>query len=297
MATFEGWDPCWLGEASKRWSPAKPGTGWTRSPARPRPPDCFMRVVAWRCSGTCPSLLPTWPRRSPPSTAGYFPTRRSSAWRCPACRRTPSCSSGPRARCETVAASPRLSAGSSIGSAPIQGRVAGSGADLRRPQPVPAWQARRTPRGPGSHDRRLRRELHHELRRRGDHGSAHQRGPQRDRLSRHHGSGHPVEEKRVRAGQADREEQAEAIRPWTGHLTGSDRSEGHQVALVRTADQHVRRIVGTHTASGRSSSAAGRWTSGHSTGGWRGRYWPTLPSMRSRIRSAWPQWRAYSSIM
>ena len=26
-------------------------------------------------------------------------------------------------------------------------------------------------------------------------------------------------------------------------------------------------------------------------------YWPTRPSMRSRNRSAWPLWRAYSSIM
>ena len=26
-------------------------------------------------------------------------------------------------------------------------------------------------------------------------------------------------------------------------------------------------------------------------------YWPTWPSIRSRSRSAWPQWRAYSSIM
>jgi hypothetical protein len=26
-------------------------------------------------------------------------------------------------------------------------------------------------------------------------------------------------------------------------------------------------------------------------------YWPTRPSMRSRRRSAWPQWRAYSSII
>jgi hypothetical protein len=26
-------------------------------------------------------------------------------------------------------------------------------------------------------------------------------------------------------------------------------------------------------------------------------YWPTRPSIRSRSRSAWPQWRAYSSIM
>ena len=26
-------------------------------------------------------------------------------------------------------------------------------------------------------------------------------------------------------------------------------------------------------------------------------YWPTRPSIRSRSRSAWPRWRAYSSIM
>jgi hypothetical protein len=26
-------------------------------------------------------------------------------------------------------------------------------------------------------------------------------------------------------------------------------------------------------------------------------HWPTRPSIRSRSRSAWPQWRAYSSIM
>ena len=29
----------------------------------------------------------------------------------------------------------------------------------------------------------------------------------------------------------------------------------------------------------------------------RRRYWPTRPSIRSRNRSAWPQWRAYSSII
>ena len=31
--------------------------------------------------------------------------------------------------------------------------------------------------------------------------------------------------------------------------------------------------------------------------GVRCRYWPTRPSIRSRSRSAWPLWRAYSSIM
>ena len=69
---------------STRSSPGRPGTGWTRSPARPRRRGCCGPVAGWPCSGTCSSLRPTWRKPSPRSTAGCCPTRRSTRWPTPA---------------------------------------------------------------------------------------------------------------------------------------------------------------------------------------------------------------------
>ena len=77
VATFETWDTA-RAEPSTRSSPARPGTGWTRSRERPRRRRCCGPAGGWRCSGTCSSPRPRWGRPSPRSTAGCCPTRRSS---------------------------------------------------------------------------------------------------------------------------------------------------------------------------------------------------------------------------
>ncbi|WP_331734681.1 tetratricopeptide repeat protein [Streptomyces atratus] len=54
----------------------------------------------------------------------------------------------------------------------------------------------------------------------------------------------------------------------------------------RTVTPVIVRAAHHHRPGRRGSRAAGL-----------GRYTPVVPSMRSRTRSAWPLWRAYSSIM
>jgi uncharacterized membrane protein len=56
VAAFEAWDP--RAGHSTRSSPGRPGTGWTRSPARPRPRRCCAPAGGWRCSGTHSSPRP-----------------------------------------------------------------------------------------------------------------------------------------------------------------------------------------------------------------------------------------------
>ena len=55
---------------STRSSPGRPGTGWTRSPVRPRRRGCCDPAAGWRRSGTCSSPRPRSPRRSPRRPAG-----------------------------------------------------------------------------------------------------------------------------------------------------------------------------------------------------------------------------------
>ncbi|MEK8169003.1 class I SAM-dependent methyltransferase [Streptomyces sp. M19] len=86
VAAFEAWDPGGRAAfdtvvSAQTWHWVDPVAGAAKAAEVLRP------GVGWRCSGTRAGPRPTWPNPSPPSTAGYCPTRSPPASGRPAPRR------------------------------------------------------------------------------------------------------------------------------------------------------------------------------------------------------------------
>ena len=123
---------------STRSSPRRPGTGWTRSRARRRPPRCCAPAAGSRCSGT-PSTR-RGPARGvrrglPPGAAGLAVRRLLGEARH---RRLPG-RVRQGGRRDAAGGGVRRAGGVAVrlGAALHPGRVAGPGADPRRLQPAP----------------------------------------------------------------------------------------------------------------------------------------------------------------